>query len=392
MIAITKVISISSGPPGLSLFGQIQNLTNIIYVLSGCMFSTSIIKYSSSLINRRRIVVHNTLTIIFIMMIIVISILICFCYTIANKFLIGEENIYIIYCICISIPFYVLNMIYISTLNGLKRVKQLTRLNIIITMSCMVMSLLGMAVGGLRVMFVGFLCSPLLSSLLIYFIEHKDRPIKLFLSFKISFDKKICYQLLSLCIISFVSVISNSISMIFIRGYIVSNASIYESGLWQAIWSVSQTILLVVITSISTYALPKFSSTKNKLELQSEVNRVVILVFVISLTAFLTVYFFSDFIILLLFSDDFILIKELLPLQMFGNIVKSIGWCFGYVLVARSKVFIVTASEIIYVSLFIFITTILFNKFGYSSTIYSYVFSSIIHMIIVIISYKLTVK
>ena len=71
---------------------------------------------------------------------------------------------------------------------------------------------------------------------------------------------------------------------------------------------------------------------------------------------------------------------------------NCIGWCFGYVLVARSKVFIVTASEIIYVSLFIFITTILFNKFGYSSTIYSYVFSSIIHMIIVIISYKLTVK
>jgi PST family polysaccharide transporter len=199
-------------------------------------------------------------------------------------------------------------------------------------------------------------------------------------------------KVLAFALITFFSVIASNSSLLYIRSFITETISIDAAGYWQGIWALSQIVLMFITTSLVTYFLPTISRLKLKKDISKELKRVVLFVMPIAIIASLGMYVLRDFIISILYTNDFSPMRELFLWQMIGNIIKVFGWVFGYVLVAKAMVKYTVSTEMIFASTFILLSMYCIDYYGLVGVTYAYAINNMLHAITMyyIYHYKLT--
>jgi PST family polysaccharide transporter len=392
LLVLTKIISVVSGPEGLSFFGQVQNVTNIIYIFAGGMLSTAVIKYSSSRVISRRQVLNTALSLGLIMVLIVDVTLISLKDHIAEYFFYHDDNSYILTTICLVAPFYMFNVLIVSFLNGIRKIGVLTKINILANVISVLYCLCGLLLYSIKGVIFCFITSYILTSIITVCFTHKARAGKFLKNYKFNVSLEISSKLYSIALISVVAVFSSSLSIILVRNHMVSTFGMNAAGLWQSVWSLSQTLLMLVIMTLSTYAMPKLSSAKAVVVLHREVKKVLCFVLFLSMTMLAVTFIFGEVLIEILFSKEFSGMKDTLVLQMFGNVIKSFGWVYGYVMVSKAQTKITIFGEIFNAILFVFLTMALSAIYYETSPVYAYVVSASFHSALMYIFYRAKFK
>ena len=180
-----------------------------------------------------------------------------------------------------------------------------------------------------------------------------------------------------------VSVFTLPTSLLIIRNYLGESLSWEAAGYWQAMWYVSSTYLMIITTALSIYYLPRLSEISDKLELKSEVlNGIKIIVpFVITLS--FTIYLLKDFIIWVLFSEDFAPMAQLFKWQLVGDVIKMSSWLMSYILISKAMTRSYIFTEISFAIFFVLCSIIAINKFGLVGMSYSYTISYIFYFVLV---------
>ena len=95
--------------------------------------------------------------------------------------------------------------------------------------------------------------------------------------------------------------------------------------------------LNVITTVLSMYYLPRFAEIRIAPDLRKELIRgvAVIVPAVAAISAVL--YLGRDLLIRLIFTAEFLPMRDLFAWQMLGNVLCVVSWLFGYVLVARAS-------------------------------------------------------
>jgi len=131
-----------------------------------------------------------------------------------------------------------------------------------------------------------------------------------------------------------------------IRDNIAAYSGMAAVGLLQGVMRISDMYLGVASGVFSMYFFPRFSEISERDELLREIRRGLIVIVPAVALVSLLIYLLRDLIVHLIFTAEFLPMRDLFAWQMTGNTLKMVGWLLGYVLLAKIHPFAMATLEV----------------------------------------------
>ncbi len=389
-LIINKAISIFIGPKGLSLIGQFQNFSQLAMISSQGGINSGVTKYVAEYKEDRDKLlrcISSSYRITFISTLLSSILIIVFAKFEARYFLNDISYTYIFIIFGFSVFFISLNSLLLSILNGLQEVKSYVKINILQSIVSLAITVLLIKYLGIHGVLIALVSNQSIVFLFLLFLFKKHRILNELFVFSF-FDKYESKKLLYYSLMTITSAIATPLSLILIRNKIIEKCGIEESGIWQAIWYISSMHLMVITTTLSVYYLPKLSSITDARLLRKEIfsGYKIIIPFVIVSASF--IFLMKDYIVNILFTPKFSVIKDLLLFQMIGDVIKISSWLLSYIMVAKAmtKVFIFT--EIFFNAIFVLLSFLFVTYFGLIGMTYSYLINYVLYFVFLLFVFR----
>jgi PST family polysaccharide transporter len=378
-----KVVSVYIGPSGLALVGQMQSFVEMISNTASVGVNNGVVKYTAEYRDNIKIkqkIWSSAIKLSVILLLPITISIIFFSDYISLRLLKTYEYKSVFILFAITLFFFVMNGLLTSILNGEGEVKKLTILNI----ASSLFGLLIILILVKKLNLYGALISSIVTQSIVFFItlifviRSKWFKFSMFLG---KMDREYRNKLLKYSIMTLVSATTNPLSRIYLRNYIGANIGWDAAGYWQGITRISDTYLMLITTTLSIYYLPKLSSIQDKMELRKEIiyGYKIIMPVVIIMAA--GIYFFRDFIIKLIFTSDFLPMRELFLYQLIGDVIKIASWLLGYVMVAKAMTKLFIISEVIFTFSFVGLGVLFIKIFGLVGISIAFMVNYLLYMI-----------
>lgn len=345
-----KVVASIIGPAGIALLGQLNNINTIILGVASGGINSGITKYVSEYKENKteiRNLLSNALRIALCFTIFVAIALIILHDYLSQWILLSDEYGYVFVVLGFTIIFYTLNSLLLSILNGFKEFKRIVRANICGTIFGLLFSLTLVMSFGLA----GAMINAVTFQSIMFFITLwmcRKCPWLSIFNFTGTYDKSITQKYLKYSLMTFFSLALVPVSQMLLRGYVISEISITDAGLWEGMNRISNMYLSIITTSFSVYYLPRLSEIKDNYELKNEIFRCYKFIIPMLLFATISIYSLRHFIIWLLFTPAFYPMENLFIWQMLGDLFKIASWLLSFLMVAKAKTTAFITSEIVF--------------------------------------------
>jgi len=385
-----KVVSVYIGPSGLALVGQMQNFIGMISNIASAGINSGLVKYTAEYRDNENIKqkIWSSAFKLSVILILPITIsIILFSNYISLILFKTNEYKFVFDLFAITLFFFVMNGLLTSILNGEGEIKKLTILNIASSLFGLLITLILVR----KLNLYGALISSIVVQSIVFFITLmfviKSKWFKLSMFFG-KIDREYRNKLLKYSIMTLVSATMAPLSQIYLRNYIGVNIGWDAAGYWQGISRISDTYLMLITTTLSIYYLPKLSSIQDKTELRKEIiyGYKIIMPIVIAMAA--GVYIFRDFIIKLIFTKDFLPMRELFLYQLIGDVIKITSWLLGYIMVAKAMTRLFVISEVIFVFSFVGLGVLFIKIFGLIGITIAFMVNYLLYMIFLLFALR----
>tara|TARA_B110000914_G_scaffold178932_1_gene160857 strand:- start:1107 stop:2279 length:1173 start_codon:yes stop_codon:yes gene_type:complete len=380
------------GTSGMFLIGQLKDFLKIGNTLGTMGIETGTVKYSSELNekenNFKDLLATSFKIHLFTSLIIVVLILFFYNYlTLSLSEEMSEMNNYFFkYILCFSILSFSIQTFIMSVLNGLKKIKIFIFINILATIISGGV-LIYLVVNYLTIgAYYALILSPIITLITALIISLFLKPFKLnFLNsvFKLQHFKNLSnFSLMAiiapLCLIS---------ATFIVRYYIYEEFDSNHAGSWEAMWRISAIYLLFLTTTFKFYLVPTFTNLENN-SLKKEVFKIWKTTLPIIIIITLGVYISKDLIINILFTSEFNLVNSLILFHLLGDIIKINCWVLGNILVAKAKTNHFILFQLEWSIIFVFLSIILVNIYGFVGLSIAYFITYIIHFLLLNIYFR----
>ncbi|OLQ89952.1 hypothetical protein BIY21_14065 [Vibrio ponticus] len=380
-LIITKTIAVFSGPSGVAVIGQLQNVINISMLICGDFLKTAVTKYTAEYEDARRYKIWSAgVKIVFILCVVFFVVFYFFSNEI-SKILLGEVSYAFVFrALAFSLPFFVINSFILAILNGMKEIKMYIFLNISLSVVSLFLVVFLSYSYGLNGALLAYATNQSVVCFITIFFVRKQ---KWFSTKYFQYKPELAQykSLFGFALLTFTSIAASNSSILFIRNYLIDSLSPNAAGNWQAIWALSQVVLSLITTSLSTYLLPTLSKINNKKEITRELYDAVKIIMPLTICMTMIMYLLRDYIILVLYTNEFDKLRDLFLFQMIGINIKVFGWLFGYVLVAKGMIKYTVSTEILFSLLWCFLTVVFVGELGLNGVLYSFLITVIMHAI-----------
>lgn len=162
-------------------------------------------------------------------------------------------------------------------------------------------------------------------------------------------DPKARKDIANYMLMAITGAIAGPTSIMLLRNTLISEVGWDKAGYWQAVWKISEVYLGVITIALSTYYLPRLSSLSSNIDaVIREINKTAkIIIPIVTALAFI-VYFLRDFVIWILFTNNFSPARELFSIQLIGDVVKITSWLYAYPMLSQGATKWFISSEIIF--------------------------------------------
>ena len=296
------------------------------------------------------------------------------------------NNYFFKYILCFSILSFSIQTFIMSVLNGLKKIKIFIFINILATIISGGV-LIYLVVNYLTIgAYYALILSPIITLITALIISLFLKPFKLnFLNsvFKLQHFKNLSnFSLMAiiapLCLIS---------ATFIVRYYIYEEFDSNHAGSWEAMWRISAIYLLFLTTTFKFYLVPTFTNLENN-SLKKEVFKIWKTTLPIIIIITLGVYISKDLIINILFTSEFNLVNSLILFHLLGDIIKINCWVLGNILVAKAKTNHFILFQLEWSIIFVFLSIILVNIYGFVGLSIAYFITYIIHFLLLNIYFR----
>jgi PST family polysaccharide transporter len=380
---IGKIVALLTGAAGVATVGAFMNFITIAYTLATGAISNGVIKYTAEFKDNEIIsrALFSTAARISLFFSGLFGIIIILCSNYISKILFYTEEFRApIIAFGVTVFLYSLNTMLLSILNGQGKIKDYTLINsfgsaFILFLSCFLIyffrvegALFALATGQALVFFIT----------IFFVIKHQ---LLVFSDFNDKFSKEWAKKLGSFSIMAIVSAITMPSIQIFIRNYLTSSLSLEQAGYWQAMMRISDGYLLVIVTALNTYYLPKLSEIKENKLIRKEVLYGYKMILPVVLLSCILIYVLRSYIIILLFSRDFLEIGDILIWQLFGDFFKIAAWILSYILISKARIKIYVFSELFFSLTYLCLCFFLIRHFGLEGTSLAFCINMILYLI-----------
>ena len=305
-----------------------------------------------------------------------------------SKLLFSTNEYYYVFIIfACTLPFFAFNNLLIASVNGFRNYLVLTKIKV-------ANSLLALLISGLlawNFLLKGALIAQAINSSVVFLVSliiiYKFRYSYFSFDFT-KYNKTVLNSLLAFTLMAMASTLLKPFVQIFLRSHIIANSSEFYAGIWEGVIRLSAYYTQIITIALGVYYIPKLSSLKKNDEIRKEIFNGVKIILPVTFLLALFILIFKDWIIMLLFSKEFMTMSSLIPAQLIGDILMIFSFMIGSLLLAKAmiKEFI-----IINISSAIFRITagvILFNKLGVIGMIYANILVYALNVIILVLLFR----
>lgn len=390
LLGINKILAMYVGPAGYAVVGQFQNLVQMINALASGGINTGVTKYTAEYNNdeNKQKGVWSTAAKIILLSSIAISLLVFIFNNELSLWLLKSDRYGRVFIwFSVTLIFFVFNAFFLSILNGKKEISRYVLANIIGSIFSLIFTIILVIQWGLYGALVAFAIYQSLSFFTTIFLCYKLEWFKLS-NFSLQFDRDIATNLAKYTLMALTSAICIPISHILIRNYIGINLGWELAGYWEAMWRLSSTYLLFITLTLSVYYLPRLSELNDSLEIKKEVYFGYKVIIPIIILGTLFIYLLKDFIITMVFTKEFLPMRDLFFWQLIGDVFKICSWILGYIVLAKAYFKFVVLTEIFFSSLFVFLGIFLTDFFGFIGVSIAHIVNYIIHFLVLFVFLK----
>lgn len=386
----TKIISVFLGASGMALLGSFRNFSAMTKSLATLGINNSVVKL---LVENKKdkeelSIIYSTFFWLFLFISIFLTVVILiFSYPISD--FLFFTNIYAIpiQFFGLILPLIVINTFWIAIYNGLEMFKKMILIqiisNILIFFITAVLIFKQNIQGGLFSVAIG----ELLMIFLTFLFVRKDYNLFDFQLQKV-ISKKYFDVIKKFSAMALLSAIVGPLTLIFIRITIITEYSIQEAGIWDAINRLSGFYMLFFSTGLSMYYMPKLASLTNdnqfKVELKAYFKTFVPLFFLMILGLFL----FREIIIEIAFTKAFYSIKEVLFWQLLGDFFKILTLAFGFQILVKTMVKRYILIELVFNAVYLILSFFLVKFLSVEGVLQAYFYANLTSFILVLFMFR----
>ena len=334
MISV-KIVALIIGPAGIALLGQLHNFNSILLGLANGGISSGITKYVAEYKEDENLIkkyLSNAFRITLICSVIVAIVLIVGCKQLSELILLSDEYYYVF---------------IVFVLNGYKQFKKYVEINVAGTLFGLVYSVCLVYFWGLP----GALINAVTFQSIVFFATLWMCRKQTWLRkdyFKEKFDYVVTKQYFGYSLMTLTTLALLPVSQLILRGYVISEISASDAGIWEGMNRVSGTYLSVITTALSVYYLPRLSEIVDNKDLRNEIFKCYKFIIPLLLLIGVSIYIARDFIIWLLFTPDFRPMENLFVWQLFGDLFKISSWLLAFIMVAKAQTKIFITTEVVF--------------------------------------------
>lgn len=394
-IVSTKIVSVFLGTSGMALLGSFRNFTSMNKSIATLGVNNSMIKLFVENKNDKKelSIIYSTFFWVFLALSIFVgTITLVFANDFSDFIFFNSDFANPIRFFGLLLPLLVINAFWIAIYNGLEQFKRIVLIQII--SNILIFGLTTFLIwsknitGGLYAIAFGELLMVLVTFLFVI----KDKSQFKFDLQKV-IDKRYFKVIKNFSVMALVSAFIVPLALIFIRNYIVKTHSIQDAGIWDATNKISSFYMSVFSSGLSLYYMPKLASLKTdsdfKIELKSYFKVFVPLFFLMLVIILL----FKDLLLNMIFTKDFMQVKEVLIWQLLGDLFRVMTLAFGYQIVVKSRMKDYFIIELVFNITYLVLSFYLVKGFSFEGALQSYFYASLVTFILILFMFrKLFVK
>lgn len=367
MFILNKILAIYVGPAGYAAIGQFQNFIQMVTTFAGNAINTAVIKYTAEYYEdetKQQNIWKTAGSIVLIFSLIFSLIILIFQKQLSIYIFHTDFYQTVFFWFAIFLTLFTFNALFLAILNGKKEVLRLVVANIVGSIfSLTVTSFLAIKY-SLYGALVALSIYQSLTFLVTLFICYKAEWFKLSYLFG-KIDKAIAKKFLAFALMALVSAICVPLSQMVIRSYLTHEYGVTYAGYWEAMIRLSAAYLMLVTTTLGVYYLPRLSELFNIEDIKKEIYLGYKFIFPLATIGGFFVYFLRDWIITILFTKNFLPMRDLFFWQLIGDSLKIGSWILAYLMLSKAMIRLFVTTEILFAITSVLLTYLCTHMFGF---------------------------
>lgn len=387
----SKVIALFVGPSGMAIVGNMRNFVALFESISIMGFQNGIIRFVSAHQKEQQTLKSFFTTVFYTVLSVALglSILLFFFASYWTDQVFHPGSIYqiVVKVFAITLPWQALSVVMISVLNGFGKYQKVIYTQIIGNLlGVLVTIVLITQLYTLGALLAIIITPALLFGVSFYFLN-KELPVLSCLKIK-GFKFKWIKELFSFTIMALFTAIISPLAYLFLRNHLIDLHGLNEAGQWEGILRLSTYYMMLVSTLLTVYFLPKLAQSQSISETGNvflDYYKKVLPFFALLL---LLIFVIRNFIISLLFSADFLKMRDLFMWQLIGDFFKAAAIILGYEFYAKRLVKPYIISETISFFSLLLLGYYLSQQNGAEGMVKAYAFTYFIYFTLLIIYFR----
>lgn len=380
-LLVVKLLAVTFGPSGVGLAGNFRQLVIVLGVLSGAGVFNGITKFVAEYRyqpERLRVVLGTSSTIVLGCSTILALLLLVSAKFLSTIFFDDDSYQHVIWALAFIQFGIAYANFFLAILKGYRdavgNALALISGNLIgVSIFCFCFWL-----GGYRGALIGLALVPALVVFPACFILMCRKVVPLSY-LKLGWDKTLASHLGKFTIMALVTSVTLPVAYVMMRNLLAEHYGWDNVGIWQGVSNISDAYLQFITASFTVYLLPTLSCLKNKADISREILRSLKFILPVVAAVSFTIWLLRDFVIWLLFSDQFVVMRDLFVWQLVGDVLKVGCYVFGYLVIAKASLRFYILTE---VSQFLLLTGFsqwLIPAYGATGASQAYMITYIIH-------------
>jgi PST family polysaccharide transporter len=380
-LVLNKILAVYVGPSGYAVIGQFQNAISILTSLAGGLVSSGVTKNTAQhfddVAKQHRI--WQTALRFSLIASLIAGVAVLLLGGQLSKWLLHRNDMGSLFgWLALTLPAIAANTLLLAIVNGKKEIGIYVTANITGSILAIIVTG-GLAYGfGLYGALLAFIINPAIVLLVTAMLVSRREWFNAnFLWGKM--DRSSAKALSGFAMMSITSAMVMPATYMLIRDHIATTLGLEAAGYWQASWKISEIYLMLITTTLTVYYLPRLAEIRSAGEIRREIAKVYRFALPIAVIGAVSILVLRDPLIRLLFTEDFLPMRELFPWQLAGDVIKIGSWVLGYILIGRAmtKYFILT--EIVFSAFFVLLSWWLVGSYGLVGVPMAYVLNYTLH-------------
>lgn len=385
MLGLNKILAIYVGPAGYAAIGNFQNAAQMITTFASGAINTGVVKYTAEYHDdeeKQRQVWRSAGTIAVLGSVIIGIGVAVFSKQIAQWFLQDESYNTVFIWFSVTLVFFIFNTLLLAILNGKKEIHRYIIANIAGSLFALAVTSVLAVQFGLHGALTALAIHPSFAFIVTLYLCYKANWFKFSYLFG-RLDKQVVLNLSKYTAMALTSAACVPVSHILIRTHLADTLGMDAAGYWEAMWRLSTAYLMLVTTTLSLYYLPKLSELKDPKEIKAEILQGYKIILPVAAACGLVIYLLRDFIIGVLFTSDFIPMRDLFAWQMVGDTLKIGSWILAYLMLGKAMMKLFIASEIVFAAGFYGWTYFLTGMYGLEGVTIAHAINYVIYWVVI---------